>query len=213
MGTNKLAAVFGTTAAAQRYARAVAHIPWPVVLPACGAALLGAYAGAFAVSHIPTQAVRVALPFLLVAVAAYTFWHKNLGAIHAPKLSPVLAPWAGAALGFLIGFYDGLFGPGTGAFLLFAFVAVFGYNFLHATVSAKLVNVACNVAALLWFAPAGHVVLALGLLMGGCDFFGARVGSGLAIRGGAGLVRRVFLGVVCVLVVKTGWDAWGVWVR
>jgi uncharacterized membrane protein YfcA len=111
------------------------------------------------------------------------------------------------AVGALIGLYDGFFGPGTGSFLIFLFVRVFGFDFLRASAVAKLVNVACNLAALTLFAGLGHVFWQLGLLMAACNILGSLIGTRLAIHGGTGLVRKVFLLVVSVLILKTSNDA------
>ncbi len=83
----------------------------------------------------------------------------------------------------MIGFYDGLFGPGTGSFLIFLFVRFFGFDFLSASVTSKMVNVACNSAALLWFGYSGNVLWLTGLMMAVCNVGGSLVGqpAGLAL--------------------------------
>lgn len=106
-----------------------------------------------------------------------------------------------------IGFYDGFFGPGTGSFLMFLFVRFFGFDFLSASACAKVVNVACNLAALLWFGYSGHLLWQLGAVMAVCQIAGSLVGTRLAIRHGSGFVRKLFLVVVTVLIVKTAYDA------
>lgn len=112
-----------------------------------------------------------------------------------------------AALGGgAIGFYDGFFGPGTGSFLIFMFVRFFGLDFLRASVSSKIVNAATNLAALLFFGANAHVLMATGLAMAIFNIGGSLLGTHLAIRHGAGFVRRVFLGVASVLIVKFAWD-------
>jgi len=110
-----------------------------------------------------------------------------------------------------VGFYDGLFGPGTGSFFVFALVRGLGWDFLHASAGAKRLNFATNVAALAWFIPHGHVDWALALPMAVANVAGSQVGTRLALRHGTGFVRGVFLVVVGALVVKTAWDAWRGW--
>jgi len=110
-------------------------------------------------------------------------------------------------VGGLIGFYDGFFGPGTGSFFVFIFVRFFGYDFLQASASAKVLNVACNCAALLWFGYSGHVMWFLGFGMALCGVLGAIVGSRMAIKHGSEFVRSLFLVVVSLLVLKTSYDA------
>ncbi len=112
-------------------------------------------------------------------------------------------------VGGIIGAYDGFFGPGTGSFLVFLFVHLFGHDFLRASAAAKIVNVVCNFAALAWFVPAGQPMWLLGGVMAGCNVVGSVLGVRLAVRHGAGFVRGLFLLVVSVLIVKTSWDAFG----
>lgn len=205
-GTNKLASVWGTAVAARSYARRFS-VPWHVVLPASLAALVFAFLGAWTVSVFPPALLRRGLPFLLILVAAYVWVRKDFGSVHQPmpegRRKTVLAFAVGAA----IGFYDGFFGPGTGSFLIFLFVRLFGFDFLRASAAAKLVNVACNLAALVLFAGLGHVFWQLGLLMAICNIGGALIGSRLALRGGTAFVRQIFLLVVGALILKTGADA------
>lgn len=207
LGTNKISSVVGTSFAAYRYSKAIA-VPWNAVLPATVMALLGAYCGAYVVTQISTEVLRLILPVLLMAVAIYTFFRKDLGGVHAPKLNAKRERIYGCLVGLVIGLYDGFFGPGTGSFLMVAFVVLFGFDFLAATAGAKMVNIACNLASLAWFAPAGHVIVSLGLLMAVFNLAGARVGAGLAIRKGAGFVRKLLLAVVCLLILRTSYDSY-----
>lgn len=207
LGTNKVASVVGTAFAACKYAKVV-QVPWNAVIPAAVMALLGAYCGAYVVTQVSTEALRLLLPLLLLAVALYTFLKKDLGSVHAPKLDTKRERVFGACVGLVIGFYDGFFGPGTGSFLMLAFVVLFGFNFLAATAGAKIVNVACNLASLAWFVPSGHVIVSLGLLMAVFNLAGARVGASLVIRKGAGFLRKVLLLVVFLLILRTSYDSY-----
>ncbi len=115
--------------------------------------------------------------------------------------------WAAAAIGLVIGFYDGFFGPGTGSFLVFLFVRWLGYDFLHASASAKLLNTATNLAALILFALKGHVWWHYALALALANVAGSLLGTRLALQHGAGFVRGVFIVVVSALILKTGYDA------
>jgi uncharacterized membrane protein YfcA len=150
--------------------------------------------------------VRSLLPFILLAVAVYTFRRKDLGSVHAPVHSGAAERWWAIAIGGAIGFYDGFFGPGAGSFLVFLFVRFFGFDFLSASAAAKVVNVACNLSALLWFGYSGHLLWQLGLLMAVCQIGGSLVGTRLAIRHGSAFVRKLFLVVVSTLIVKSAFD-------
>ncbi len=205
-GTNKLSSVWGTAFAAQRYARQLPLV-WSVALPAAAAALIGAAAGAGAVALFPPAMFRKLLPIILLAVAIYVFARKDFGLSHDPMpAGRRRTAWA-VAVGLIIGLYDGFFGPGTGSFLIFLFVRLFGFDFLRASAVAKIVNVACNLAALALFAAVGPVFWAVGLLMAIFNMAGSVMGARLALKGGAPLVRRVFLVVVSLLILKTTWDA------
>lgn len=206
LGTNKLAGIFGTGAAAFNYARQV-RINWSAALPASISAFVMAFAGAFTVTHIPPDFMRKLLPFVLVFVAVYTFRKKSFGQTHAPRHSGNTERFLAIGIGGCIGFYDGFFGPGTGSFLLFLFVRFFGYDFLSASAVAKIVNVACNLAALLWFGYSGHLLWQAGLLMAVCQIGGSLVGTKLAVKHGTQFIRKLFLLVVCVLILKTAYSA------
>jgi uncharacterized membrane protein YfcA len=207
LGTNKLAGIWGTSAAAWNYLRAV-RLNWAIVLPAALMAFCFAFAGAFAVTHIPPTYLRKALPFILVAVAIYTFKRKDFGNQHTPFYSGKTEFYLALLAGAGIGFYDGFFGPGTGSFLIFLFVRFFGYDFLRASTVAKVINVACNGAALCWFGYSSHVIWMLGLAMAASSVIGSLLGSRLALKHGSVFVRKMFLAVVCVLIVKTTFDAY-----
>jgi uncharacterized protein len=207
-GTNKAASIWGTATAASQYLRRV-RLPPALLLSALPAALLGAWSGASTVSMLPPAAIRPAVLVLLVGVAVYTFRRRELGIAHAPRWRGRRLLPAAVATGLLLGFYDGVFGPGTGAFLIFVFVRLFGYDFLHASAAAKLVNLATNAAALAFFAGHGHLLWAAAGLMAVCNVAGAVIGSRAALRFGAGFVRRVFLGVVALLVARIAWDVVG----
>ena len=151
IGTNKVASMSGTATAAVRYGRTV-RIYWGATAPAVVTAFAFSLLGAWALVHIPAEPLRRALPFVLAALLIYTVAKKNLGAEHAPSLAGWRERAAALLAGAVIGFYDGVFGPGTGSFLMIVFVRVFGYDFLHASASTKIVNLATNVAALLLLA-------------------------------------------------------------
>jgi uncharacterized membrane protein YfcA len=206
LGTNKLASICGTGAAAVTYARRV-RVAWSAAAPAALAAFVLSFAGAWTVTRVPGDFVRGLLPFILVAVAIYTFRKKDFGSVHAPVHSGMAERLWAIGIGAAIGFYDGFFGPGTGSFLMFLFVRFFGFDFLGASAAAKIVNVACNLSALMWFGYSGHLIWQLGMLMAACQICGSLVGTRLALKHGSGFVRKLFLVVVSLLIIKTGYDA------
>ncbi len=205
-GLNKSASVWGTAFAAVQYSRRVT-LNWHSLLPATAAGLAGGWVGAWAVTVASGDFLRKGLPLVLLAVLAYTLARKDLGREHAPRLAPAAERVAATAIGLAIGFYDGFFGPGTGSFFIFLFVRVLGYDFLHASASAKLLNTATNFAALVLFALKGHVWWHYALIMALSNIAGSLVGTRLALKHGAGFVRGMFLLVVTALILKTGYDA------
>src|SRR5262245_53496495 len=156
LGTSKFSGIFGTASAVLRFARKV-HIPWRSLLSLAAAVLLTSAAGAFVASRVAPEIFRPLVPLMLVAVLIYLIRRKDLGAEHAPRGFSGKHHLYGAMLIAAIGFYDGFFGPGTGSFLMFVFVRFYGNDFLHAAASARVLNVATNGAALLYFAAHGYV--------------------------------------------------------
>jgi len=204
-GTNKLSSVFGTGFAAWRFGRSVS-VPWKMALPAATAAFGASYAGAVTVAMLPKDLLRPLVLALLVAVAIYTFVHKDFGSRDAGRIHGHRDMAVAVALGGGIGFYDGFFGPGAGSFLLFLFVRFLAWDFVRASAAAKIVNVATNLAALLYFFPSGNVIVRLGMAMAAFNVMGSLVGSHLALRHGSAFVRSVFLVVVSVLIGKFAYD-------
>ena len=146
-GTNKAASVWGTGIATVQYSRRV-QLPWQALAPAAFAALAASFAGAWLVTQVSPEFLRKLLPAILVAVLIYTLARKQLGRDHTPRFHGRQEVLAASGIGAVIGFYDGFFGPGTGSFFVFLLVRVLGYDFLHASAGAKLLNTASNLAAL-----------------------------------------------------------------
>jgi uncharacterized membrane protein YfcA len=205
LGTNKVPSIFGTTAAARNYFKNIKP-DIPLTLSMMGPAFVGSMGGASLAAAVPKDFFKPFIVFLLIAVAIYT-WRKpelgmneNLKYTHKKRLAIV------ALIGLLIGFYDGIFGPGTGTFLVFFLVSGIGYAFLKASGTAKLVNISTNAGAILSFQLTGHIWWQLGLLLAFANVTGAIIGSRLAIKGGSPLVRKVFLAVTFLLIARVAWD-------
>ena len=205
LGTNKVPSIFGTAAAARNYFKNIKP-DIPLTLSMMGPAFIGSMAGASLAAAVPKDFFKPFIVFLLVAVAIYTWlkpelgMNENLKYTHKKRLAIV------ALIGLLIGFYDGIFGPGTGTFLVFFLVSGIGYAFLKASGTAKLVNISTNAGAILSFQLTGHIWWQLGLLLAFANVTGAIIGSRLAIKGGSPLVRKVFLAVTFLLIARVAWD-------
>jgi hypothetical protein len=204
-GTNKISSIFGTGFAALRYARSIST-PWAIVLPAAAAAFALSYFGALTVALLPKEWLRPVILVLLILVAGHVLWRPDLGQVPVERTRRRGDPAAAAGIGGALGFYDGFFGPGTGSFLIFLFVRVFGLDFLKASAGAKVVNLATNMGALLFFVPHGHIFWTVGLAMAAFNVGGSWLGSHLALRHGNRFVRAVFLAVASVLIARFAYD-------
>ncbi len=206
LGVNKSAGIWGTGFSTWQFSQRV-NMHWATLLPAAVAGFAGSFAGAWMVTVASPNFLRLLLPLVLLAVLAYTLAHKNLGRVHAPRLQGRAEMLAASAIGLGIGFYDGFFGPGTGSFFVFLFVRLLGYDFLNASASAKLLNTATNLAALILFALKGLVWWHFALVLAVANVVGSLLGTRMALQRGAGFVRGVFIAVVGALILKTSWDA------
>jgi hypothetical protein len=201
LGTNKAQSCLGTTFSTGRYLRH-GHVQAPIALTAAAAALAGSYLGSRAALALPSEKLSVILPPLIVLVAVVTFVRKDFGAQDSFTEPLPKHFLLAAATGLAIGFYDGFFGPGTGTFLAFAFVFLFGFGFGRATGNTKVVNLASNLAAVVAFGLSGKVYLAVALPMGAANIAGNWLGAGLAIRGGARVIKPVFGFVLLLLLAR-----------
>lgn len=207
LGTSKSASVWGSAFASWQYSRKVT-ITWQVVLPGIATAFIGSFLGAWILTLIAPGFLRKSLPIILLVILVYTVAKKDFGHQHTPKFKGAYEMMASATVGFVIGFYDGFFGPGTGSFLVFIFVRWLGYDFLNASVSAKLINTASNFAAVLLFAYKGFVWWHLALPMAIANVVGSLLGARMAMKHGSGFVRIMFIVVVSALIIKTSYDAY-----
>ena len=176
------------------------------MLPAAGTAFACSALGAHLVSGVRTETLRPFILALLVLVAVYVFARKDFGASHAPRLTSRQQKLYGMGAGGAIGLYDGFFRPGTGSFLIFTFVGLFGLSFLAASASSKVINAATNLAAVLLFGWTGHLLYGLALPMAACNIGGSVLGTRLAVAKGSRFVRLLFLVVLTGIIAKFAWD-------
>ncbi|HYH24199.1 MAG TPA: TSUP family transporter [Blastococcus sp.] len=207
LATNKLGSVFGTTTSAVTYYRR-AHPDLRTALPMAGVALVSSFAGASVAALLPASVFKPVIVVALVGIGAFTILRPALGATTALRHTGRRHHGVAAALGASIGFYDGILGPGTGSFLVFAMVSLLGYDFLAASAKAKIVNCATNLGALLFFVPHGSVFWGLGLLLGAANMVGGYAGARTATSRGSRFIRMAFLVVVTALVLRLGADVW-----
>ena len=204
-GTNKLASICGTGSAALSFVRRV-KLQWLLLAVIAVFAFISAFVGAACVSMVPTHIMRPMVLVMLVAIAIYTFMKKQFGQLHVDqRITPKLLIFA--AIGsFIIGFYDGIFGPGTGSFFSFFFIRFLQVDFLHASALSKIGNFMTNLAALSFFIPTGHVMFQLGLLMAIANIAGSLLGVRLALKYGSGFIRILFLILVSILICRLAYQ-------
>jgi uncharacterized membrane protein YfcA len=205
LGTNKFASIAGTLISMQQYATSVT-IPWRTALTATVVAFISSFLGAKSVSLIRADVLRPVILVLLIVVFMYTFFQKDFGQLHAPKLTDTKQFWYGIATGAVLGFYDGFLGPGTGSFLIFTFIGIFGFDFLSASASSKVINVATNLSALLYFAFTNNIFYGVALTMAICNIIGSVVGTKLAILKGSNFIRIFFLIIVSAIIIRFAYD-------
>ncbi|MCX7743112.1 MAG: TSUP family transporter [Flavobacteriales bacterium] len=205
MGTNKIASFSGTLVAVIKYVRSV-KIPWVAVWPAMITALIFAFVGAWFISYLSKEIVKPIVLILLIGVFIYTKLNKHIGATTPSKLSNKLLKIRALISGAILGFYDGFFGPGTGSFLLFIYAVWLGFDLLRAAVSAKLVNLATNIAALAYFICSGQYLLKVAIPVALMNMAGSLIGANLVIKRGVFLIRQFFSIVIFLLIVKLAYD-------
>lgn len=192
LGTNKVQSFSGTMFSTWRYLKS-GHMYLPMAGISAVGSLLGSYLGAQVVLRVPPEKLTVIILPLIVLVSIITFARRDFG--QSSRFSPhskLPNSLKAAAIGTAIGFYDGFFGPGTGTFLAFSFVLFMGFNFVQGTANAKLSNLASNFAAIIAFAFTGNIMWTLALPMAAANICGNLVGSGLAIKRGAVIIKPVF---------------------
>ncbi|WP_432071625.1 sulfite exporter TauE/SafE family protein [Streptomyces wuyuanensis] len=208
LGTNKAVAIVGTTGAAVTYVRK-APVQVGTAVRIGLAALAGSMGGAFFAAGISSEVLRPVIMVVLLGVAAFVLLRPSFGtrADRGPVTRARIAT-AIVLVGGGIGFYDGLFGPGTGTFLVLALTAVLHLDLVTASATAKIVNVCTNAGALAMFAYQGTVLWKLAALMAVFNLAGGMFGARMALRKGAEFVRGVLLVVVFSLVAKLAFDQW-----
>lgn len=204
-GTNKLASISGTGSAAWSYLRQV-KLPWNLLGVIALCSFVSAFMGAASVTLIPVDILKPFVLFMLIVIALYTFMKKQFGQLHVEQ-EPNKKMLILAALGsLLIGFYDGIFGPGTGSFFIFFFIRYLSVDFLHASALSKIANFTTNLAALSFFIPSGHVLFLLGAMMAVANIAGSLLGVRLAFKYGSGFIRILFLILVSLLICRLSYQ-------
>ena len=201
LATEKCASVTGMATATIQYSRRI-KLPWSLLLMTGTTAFCGAHLGARAIAVLPSSWIKPFVVFLLLVMLLYTWFQPDFGTQDSHIELSQRDRVRGVLIGTAIGVYEGFFGPGAGSFLIFLFVRVFHFDFMRATASAKVVNMATNLGALAFFIPAGFVKFELAIPMAVAMIAGSFAGSHLAMQGGNRWLRRLFLVLVLSLLAK-----------
>lgn len=205
LGTNKLPSFLGTLGATASYLRKVKpdfKLAFVMAIPA----FIGSGLGASVATNIPKDAFKPIILFMLIIVAVYTWRKKELGLVEDFRFARRHQVEMGAIAGLVIGFYDGIFGPGTGSFLMLILVAIMGFAFLQASVTAKIVNLSTNLGAIVVFGINSQIMWILGLTMAVGNIAEGFLGARWALKGGSTLIRKVFLVVTTLLILRLAYD-------
>jgi uncharacterized protein len=204
-GSLKIPGISGTSVAAFHYLKNV-KMNWKLLLImavfSCGFAFLGSEL----LTHISNAFMKPLLFGILLMLALYTFVKKDFGQHQAKQLSETKMIMLGITISAIVGFYDGFIGPGTGSFLVVCFITLLGFDFLHASANAKMVNVASNLGSITLFILKGKIIWAIALPMAFCNAFGGWLGAKTALKKGNGFIRIFFLVVVIGTLIRFGYD-------
>ena len=205
IGSLKIPSFSGTALAARQYLRKV-EMNWKLLSIMAIVAFASAFLGSSLLTKVHNDFMKPLLLVVLSLIAIYTFSKKNFGQHQAKNLSHNKQLFLAIIISICIGFYDGFIGPGTGSFLVLAFVSVLGFDFLHASANAKMVNLATNFGSICLFVLKGKIIWAIAIPMAVCNAFGGWIGAKLAIKKGNGFIRIFFLIVVIGTLLRFGYD-------
>ena len=205
IGTLKVPAFSGTALASIQYVQKV-KIKWKLVAIMTVLAFGSAAAGSFFLSKVNNYFMKPFLLVVLIVVAIYTYSKKNFGTHSEKDHSFIEQAWVSVAISIVLGFYDGFIGPGTGSFLVLAFITLLGFDFLKASAHAKLINLATNLGSILFFAGSGRIILAIAIPMAVCNAIGGTLGARLAIVKGNKFIRVLFLVIVIGTILRFAYD-------
>lgn len=205
LGTNKFAATMGAISSTYHYYKS-GNMNGKLLKYIIPFSFIGSIFGVLTVLGIDPDFLKKLIIVLVLIIGTYTVLHKNLGLENhftgLTKKKIIL----GMILTLVLGFYDGFFGPGTGSFLIFGLISIFGFDFVKASANTRALNLASNMTALVLFLLNGKVYFLIGVPMGICMMIGAKVGSHMAIEKGSKFIKPVFVIMSLLLVIKMSFD-------
>lgn len=202
IGTNKLSSAVGTTVSTIRYCKNK-YVDWGVAIPSVILALMGSTLGANLALMVEEKIMKYILLFVLPFVAIYVFTGKSMKNNKFEETIPRKNVYIIACLAsFIVGAYDGFYGPGTGSFLILIYTSLAKMDIKKAAGNTKLVNLASNIASLVTFLVNGKLIFALGITAAVFSIAGHYIGAGLVMKNGKKIVRPVILIVLVLLFIK-----------
>ena len=204
-GTNKIAALAGTSVAAYQYSKRI-KFDYKLLITISFFSFVASFLGAKAVSFIKVEKLKPIILIILILIAIYTFIKKDLGSVQTKQLARNKQILFGSIIGIGVGFYDGFFGPGTGSFFVLGFVVILGFEFVNASAYSKIINCMTNISALIVFIKNGDYILEIAILMSVFNIVGSLIGSRIALKKGNGFVRIIFLVIVSIMILRYGYD-------
>jgi uncharacterized protein len=205
MGSLKIPGISGTSVAAFHYLKNVT-MNWKLLTIMALCSFVFAFLGAELLTLVSNDFMKPLLFIILIVLAVYTFVKKDFGQQQEKELTETKMIAIGIAISAVIGFYDGFIGPGTGSFLVVAFIALLGFDFLHSSANAKMVNMASNLGGITLFALKGKIIWAIAVPMAFCNALGGWLGAKTAIKKGNEFIRVFFLIVVVGTLIRFGYD-------
>ncbi|MDZ7880248.1 MAG: TSUP family transporter [Saprospiraceae bacterium] len=205
MGTAKISSIMGSTMSSIQFAKKVTFNR-RILGVTTVVAMLGAFIGARLIQYLQPSVVKPAIFFMLILVFLYMLGKRDFGQTQkVDKTESILMTYS-VFFGFLVGLYDGFLGPGTGSFLILFFISAIGFDFLLASAHAKVVNLATNIGAVVYFISTHNVLWEIALPMGICNLSGSYLGARLAMLRGNRFIRLFFLGVIFLMILRYGYD-------
>ena len=204
IGTLKVPSFIGTCFATYQYLQKV-KIPLLRILLFTSIAFASAFSGSLLLTRMSNQFMKPVIFFVLLVMAIYTFTKKDLGQ-SLQKEDIKYATIKGVMICLFIGFYDGFIGPGAGSLFVLAFISILGYDFLHASAHAKIVNLSTNLGSLILFIGKGVILWPVAIPMSICNATGGFFGSRMALKKGNQFIRKIFLIVIVATLLRLGYD-------
>ena len=203
LGTNKFQSMFGTLTAARHYRHhglvRFREEKFGIIIT-----FLAAGFGAWSVQQVDSKILGYIIPILLLCIAIYTLFSPSLG-LHQAK-AKISKETFFIIFGSVLGFYDGFFGPGVGAFWAMALMSLLGYEIRKATAHTKVMNLSSNIISVIVFSLGGSVIFVYGIVMAVGQIIGARIGASLAIKKGIVIIRPLYICIVFATIVKLLYD-------